>query len=319
MTEETENTTSEPAFEDAFAGSDELFAGMMDDYDAGQPEAPAVVEEEAQPEVQAEEASAPDAVEEGTEATAKPAERSVDAVKARKAAEYAKLPESFLETASDDDLLDWYASHAKAESDAKRAFRENAELRRELDEVKATKGAEPTVPTAPEDQELIDLLEAELGPEGKKIATKMAEREATAQQRITALEAAAEQRLVDVAWSGVSGRLGIEDKDAYARIEPHARALAKTQGPWSELKGEAQLEALLTAAARAVMPNVPSEPELKRRAAISESRKNGSPTAAPQRVAPKKPLTHEEVTDAKLDAIIRGESDISKLRAIGSK
>ncbi|MGB1226103.1 MAG: hypothetical protein ACPHCN_18445, partial [Mycobacterium sp.] len=97
-----------------------------------------------------------------------------------------------------------------------------------------------------------------------------------------------------------------------------AQALSTNKtGPWAGLKGEARVQALFMAAARATNPNAPSDAELQRRAAISRAKKNGPGTAAPQRKAPEKKLTQDEILDAKIEAIRNGETDVQKLRAIG--
>lgn len=316
MPEKENNQTPEMgAFQEAYPGLDDLARSMMDDYD-DESEPQPVVEDDEQP-LDGDSAG----VVEDSEPDQPSAEvDSAEAGKARKAAKLAGLPESVVEKASDEELVEWYSSHAKSESDVKRAFRENAELRRELDELKATKGAEPAVPTAPEDQELLSLLVEEHGEErGKKMADLITARETRLQARADALEAMLEQRATKAAWDDVSKTLGIEDKaGSYDRVVEQAQSLAKVSGPWTELKGDARVQALFTAAARLVMPDLPSDSELKRRAAISAAKKNGTASAPRQRQPePPKPKTYSEQVDAKTARILAGERDIGKLRAIG--
>lgn len=307
----------------AFPGADDHFKATMDDYDGDAFDAPAEAPVESASEEQPEpEPEAAQATEDEGAAPERSGEPSPETAKVRATAALLGAPKKWLETATDEEITEWTDARAKADADVKRAFRENAEYRRELEELKATKEAEPAVPTASEDQALIEALERDLDPEtAKMLAARLSARDSEAKERmarVSALEAATEQRLAKTIWKDVSQKLGIEEKDGtFDRVLAQAGELAKGQGPWSELQGDAKAEALFTAAARVAMPDLPSDSELKRRAAISAARKNGTSTAAPQRAAPTTPKTPDEIADEKLAAIIgRGERDVDKLRAI---
>lgn len=325
MAEEQKTTLTQPVG-DPYPEADSLMKSIMDDYeDPSAPEeaAPSEPSEEVQPAAELEEAE-----DEGSEdpygkaIAPKPAD-AVEVDKARKAARLAGLPESVVEKLSENELLEWHTNHSKNESDVTRAFRERAELQRELDELKATRASEPAVPTDAEDQELAKVLDDMLGvgPEdAKKLAKLIDARMSQPNARVEALEAALEQRLAKSVWSETARDLGLGDEaggDVPKAVMDAAQALNKTAGPWDSLTGEAKIKALFLASARATNPDAPSDAELRRRAAISRAKKNGTATAAPQRNAtPKKP-TANEILDAKIEAIRRGETDLTKLRAIG--
>lgn len=300
---------------DPYPNAETLLRGVMDDWDDDAPEAAAPSPE--QPEAlpsDDEDSDAPEPV-------APKAAATVDGEKARKAAKLAGLPESVLTRMSPEELDEWYSSHSKSESDVRRAFRENAEFRRELEELKATKVAEPAVPTAAEDQELVQIFTEEFGPErGKALADKWAAQRAQVLKPVQAMQAALEERLTNAAWQDTRQRLGIPDDTKKQIIVDRARALSEMKGmPWSSLKGDEAMAAVFSAAARIVDPDLPSDAEIRRRAVREEARRNGSPTAAPQRAAPKVPKTHEEIQDARLSEIIfKGATDPTKLRRIGT-
>lgn len=314
-------TDTKPTPADPYPDAEALLRPGMDDWDDEDgEEAPPAEAEQPEPKDETSKALADDDGEDSEAAPAAPAGKA-EVEKARSAAKYAKLPESLIASMSEADLLEWHSGWAKNDADVKRAFRENADLRRELEKFQATKTAEPAVPTAVEDQELTKIFTEELGAErGKAIAARLAARDAQVFSKVQALESVLEKRLADSAWEKVRDRLGIKDEAARELVVEQARALSELKsGPWVSLQGDARVDALFVAAARMVDPNLPSEAEIRRRAVREEARRNGSPTAAPQRAAPKVPKTFEEIQDARLREIIfKGTRDTEKLRRIGT-
>lgn len=291
---------------------------MMGDYEDDPPAEPEVEEQPAEaPDEEPDEPQGAEIEDDGEEG-ARPAAGAAEVEKALKAAKLANLPESAIKSLSEEELLAWHAKHTKNESDVKAAFRENAELKRRLEEFEATKGSEPAVPTEPADQELLQLLTEEFGEErGRTFAAKLEQRDSQTKQQLEQATAYIERMLAERAFQRTVEEWRIGDdlpEGTFDKVLAQAADLSKTKGVWDEQRGEPRVRALIEAATKLVVPNIPSESERQRRAAIARARRKGTASAAQQRSAPEKPLTPRERILQTARKVVAGERSVERLR-----
>ena len=242
-----------------------------------------------------------------------PAEgRSEAAQKAERFLALQGLPASMLTTASDEDLVALHQHRAKNEADVTRAFQENAELRRQLEDLRAN--AEPGEPTATEPGEIPESLTAVLGEEGAQALVQLIQaNRSQAPEGLEEIQALAPQ-LREVVSQGVEEKVKAELRGQFPEIDTRYsdvfdryQQLAKTDLR-GDLEGAARAKALFVDAARieglGQSPKPSSEPA------------PGSTSAQPKgkSVQPKK-LTYEQQQDAALALIINeGVTDPAEIK-----
>lgn len=241
-------------------------------------------------------------------------ERTPEAEKAIRFLKLQGLPDSMLETASEEDLLAAHQHRAKNEADVTRAFQENAELRRQIEELRASEGTGE--PTSESPGELPEGLTAALGEEGAKAL------EAYLAQRTQAPQPEGLQELVPqlrtLLSQGTEERAKAELRDEFPEIDTRYpdvfkayQELSKTS-LYGDLDGPQRAKALFTDAARMLgLGNSPKPaPDPKQKV-------SGVTSARPQpKSVQKRKMTYEERSDAALALIMNeGVTDPEEIRS----
>jgi len=273
---------------------------------------PAPVEGAADAEIVAEEQSESD----DQDLAPEPRERSGEALGAAKAMKVAGWTDEDVDAVSEDSLLRIYQSKLKNDTDVRRTFQENAELRQRIEKLEGAKEAERDAPAATEDlvpKELVELFGED---EARAITSLYQKRGQELQSHVARLEGMVESMVVDRVWTRLvtEGVFGQElQDDAREKVLGKATALAKT-GEYEGLAGEARLSALMVDAAKLVLPAadprvIPEKPTARR------AKGNGTvkPTTS-RKKAQGKPST-KTIVDSALDAIVdRGIRDVATIR-----
>lgn len=247
-------------------------------------------------------------------------ERSSEAEKALKAAKVAGLPESALDSMSDDELERWHIAKLKNDADVRRAFQENAELRQTVEELRGAKAAERDQAPAVAADSVPKELAEELGDEGARaLVAWQQQRETALRQEVGTLTGI----VVDMYSERVLDAMAGEDAfgqelsaEARAAVKERADALSNSPGPWDGLTGEARLRALFRDAGRLVLDPKEARGNTEaaaRRRAVAAT--NGTVKTAPGRKKPPRALTADEAVDTALDAIVdRGIRDVDSVK-----
>lgn len=247
-----------------------------------------------------------ESIEEVEEPSPEPQGRTPEAEKAVRFLKLQGFPESMLNAASNEDLVAAHQHRVRNEADVTRAFQENAELRRRVQELEAAAG--PGEPTADEPGELPEGLTEALGEEGAKalVAYLQAQR-SQAPRELEEIRSLVPQ-LQEMVSSGVEERVKAELRGQFPEIDTRYKEvfaayqqLAQTS-LHGDLEGGDRAKALFLDAARMLglgsqSPNPAPTPK-----------PNGVTSARPTgRTREPKKLEGEERADRILAAITSGE------------
>ncbi len=301
-----ENEPKPQTVDEAYPEADSIIKGIIDSGDPVQD--PSAASEPAGEDVQEE------VVEEeegGSEPSEKPTEASKPDLSADEEAAHksalanlklaAKAPDAVLDGMDPREIIAWWSGLAEKKAADDRTYRERAELQKRLEDLQATREAEPAVPTASTDLETYKPLVEEFGedPSGALDEHIMARIQSALGEGPKKL-AQLEQALEAMYMKQVRGELGITqltDPQVWERVQARTGELWATTAH-GNLQGLERLQAVMRDAAKLELPDLPTPEQERAEKEEAAARRKGSPKARASKPKKSKPQTHEEMVDA---------------------